>query len=103
MLQIPPIARRIADDERERVLESRELSNHCREALLETLFESGSDLLILPIQDVFGWRDRINQPATVGDDNWTWRLPWPADRLTTEPGAMDVANQLREWSRKHGR
>ena len=24
-----------------------------------------SNLLILPIQDVFGWRDRINQPATV--------------------------------------
>ena len=46
----------------------------------------GSDLLILPIQDVFGWRDRINQPATVGDDNWTWRLPWPSDRCSTEPG-----------------
>ena len=38
------------------------------------------NLLILPIQDIFGWRDRINQPATVGDSNWTWRLPWPADR-----------------------
>jgi 4-alpha-glucanotransferase len=103
VLQIPPIARRIADDERQRVIETPELSNHCREAFLEALFESGSDLLILPIQDVFGWRDRINQPATVGDGNWTWRLPWPADRLTTEPAAMDVANQLQEWSRKHGR
>jgi 4-alpha-glucanotransferase len=74
-----------------------------RDVLLETLYASGSDLLLLPIQDVFGWRDRINQPATVGDGNWTWRLPWPADRLTTEPEAMDVANQLQEWSRKHGR
>jgi hypothetical protein len=46
-------------------------------ALLETLFASGANLLILPIQDAFGWSDRINQPATVGDHNWTWRLPWP--------------------------
>jgi 4-alpha-glucanotransferase len=103
VLQIPAIARRIGDDERQRVIDSQGLSNHCLEAFLETLFESGSELLILPIQDVFGWRDRINQPATVGDGNWTWRLPWPSDRLTTEPEAMAVANQLREWSEKHGR
>ena len=43
-------------------------------------------MLILPIQDVFGWRDRINQPATVGDQNWTWRLPWPSDRLLDGAG-----------------
>lgn len=103
VLAIPAIARRISSDERPRVLAQKELSNHCREALLETLFESGSNLLILPIQDVFGWRDRINQPATVGDGNWTWRLPWPVDRMTTEPEAMGIANQLAEWSRKHNR
>jgi 4-alpha-glucanotransferase len=103
VLQIPAIARRIADDERTRVLDRRGLSNHLREAFLETLFESGSELLILPIQDVFGWNDRINQPATVGDGNWTWRLPWPSDRLTTQPEAMAVANQLKEWAEKHKR
>jgi 4-alpha-glucanotransferase len=103
VVKIPAIARRLGGEELERVLESTSLSNHCREAFLETLFESGSDLLILPIQDLFGWRERINQPATVGDGNWTWRLPWPVDRLTTEPEAMAVANQLQEWSRKHGR
>jgi 4-alpha-glucanotransferase len=55
------------------------------------------------VQDVFGWRDRINQPATIGEDNWTWRLPWPSDRLPTEPQAIAVANQLREWARRHNR
>ena len=54
--------------------------------MLETLYASGANLMILPIQDVFGWRDRINTPATVGDDNWTWRLPWASDRLFAEPG-----------------
>ena len=71
-----------------------------RDALLEALYASGADLLILPIQDVFGWRDRINQPATVGDDNWTWRLPWPVDRLPTEPQADAVARQLQDWSER---
>jgi 4-alpha-glucanotransferase len=71
--------------------------------LLETLFAAGSNTLILPIGDVFGWRDRINQPATVGDGNWTWRLPWPADRMSTEPAAMAVAAQLAEWCDRHAR
>jgi len=39
------------------------------------LFASGSDFLLLPIQDLFGWRDRINIPADLGPQNWTWRLP----------------------------
>ncbi len=63
----------------------------CARRCSKSLYASGADLLILPIQDVFGWRDRINQPATVGDGNWTWRLPWPVDRLLTEPEAMAVA------------
>jgi 4-alpha-glucanotransferase len=94
---------RVSDEDRSRALETRQLPHVMREALLEALFASGSDLLILPIQDAFGWRDRINQPATVGNDNWTWRLPWPCDRLSLEPGAMAVASQLREWVRRHRR
>ena len=42
-----------------------------RDALLEILFGSSSDLLILPIHDVFGWRDRINYMRKV---MW-WQLP----------------------------
>jgi 4-alpha-glucanotransferase len=74
-----------------------------RTVLLEVLFASGANLLILPIQDVFGWSDRINQPATVGDQNWTWRLPWPTDRMATERDAIAVARQLRAWSSAYGR
>jgi 4-alpha-glucanotransferase len=73
------------------------------EALLETLFASGSNTLILPVGDIFGWRDRINQPATVSENNWTWRLPWPSDRMPTEPVAMQVAQQLAEWCARHAR
>ena len=74
-----------------------------RDGLLEVLFASGSDFLILPIQDVFGWRDRINVPATVSDENWSYRLPWPVDALENEPQARERAARLREWAARHGR
>jgi 4-alpha-glucanotransferase len=103
ILAIPSLRQRITVEDRARALAERPLPHTVREALLESLFASGSDILILPIQDAFGWRDRINQPATVSTDNWTWRLPWPSDRLTTEPQAIAIGNQLREWSARYGR
>jgi 4-alpha-glucanotransferase len=71
-----------------------------RDALLRTLFHSGSNLVILPIQDIFGWRDRINTPAVVDNQNWTWRLPWPVDALFTEPDAIERARFLRSLARR---
>jgi 4-alpha-glucanotransferase len=73
-------------------------SSRLRDGLLETLFVSGSDLLILPIQDVFGWRDRINLPGSLASDNWTWRLPWPADTLAANPEARERSEMLRRWA-----
>jgi 4-alpha-glucanotransferase len=102
-LEVPSVAAQLTQEDCARALEDPVLSHGVREALVETLFASGADLLILPIQDAFGWRDRINQPATVGKENWTWRLPWPCDRLATEPEAIAVATQLREWARRHRR
>ncbi|MGH9888401.1 MAG: 4-alpha-glucanotransferase, partial [bacterium] len=74
-----------------------------RDTLLEALFASQSNLLLIPIQDAFGWRDRINEPATVTDDNWTYRLPWPVDKLDEVPEARERQEQLRAWSEKHQR
>ncbi len=76
---------------------------HMRDALIEVLMASGADLLILPIQDVFGWQDRINQPATVANSNWTWRLPWPVDTMLTETEANAAASRLKEWTERYGR
>lgn len=74
-----------------------------RDALVEALYASGSDLLVLPVQDVFGWTDRINVPATVGDSNWTWKLPWFVDDLAAQPDAQERQRALRVWGRRHGR
>ena len=62
----PSVRSRLSEPERTQAIASPSLSSlSVRTALLEVLFASGADLLILPIQDVFGWSDRINQPATV--------------------------------------
>ena len=102
-LAVPTMRSLLTDEDRAHAMNAPELSHPVREALIETLFASRCDLLIVPIQDAFGWRDRINQPATVTALNWTWRLPWPVDRLALEPVALGVATQLREWAGKHGR
>ena len=74
-----------------------------RDIILECLFASASLILLFPVQDIFGWADRINQPATVTADNWTYRLPWPIDRLDAEPEAQERQAALRRWAEKHGR
>ena len=74
-----------------------------RDVLLEALYASRSDLLLLPLQDAFGWRDRVNEPATVGENNWTYRLPWAADTLSAQEQAREVQARLREWARRHAR
>jgi 4-alpha-glucanotransferase len=103
VLEIPSIRDRLSEVERTDAIASPELSPVVRAALLETLFACGADLLILPIQDVFGWSDRINQPATIGDQNWTWRLPWPIDRMMGEEEAIAVAKQLKAWAAQYER
>jgi 4-alpha-glucanotransferase len=74
-----------------------------RDVQLETLFASGSNLLLMPVQDVFGWADRINEPATVTDENWTFSLPWPSDQLDDIPEARERQDSLRRWAEQYGR
>ncbi len=70
-------------------------SDGLRDAILCLMATAASDHLFFPIQDVFGWRDRINTPATVGDHNWTWRLPWAVDEWADRPDTVERASFLR--------
>jgi 4-alpha-glucanotransferase len=74
-----------------------------RDTLLEALFASNSRFVVLPVQDVFGWADRINEPATVTPDNWTFRMPWLCDRLDDVPAARERQRRLRGWATKYER
>ena len=95
-----PTIRRIANG---RDIAQAPFNPDVRDIIIEALFASASDLVLLPIPDVFGWSDRINQPATVDDKNWTYRLPWPSDRLNDIPDARDAQQRLRAWADRYGR
>jgi len=70
-----------------------------RVGILHSLLSSGSRLTLIPLQDVFGWTERINTPAVVDDINWTWRLPWPVDTWLDGPQTVEPADRLRAWTR----
>ena len=103
VLAIQLVRARLADQGCARALTVPGLPDELRDALIEALYASGADLLISPIQDVFGWRDRINEPGTVSSANWTWRLPWPSAVLSATPESVAAAARLRTWATRHGR
>jgi 4-alpha-glucanotransferase len=78
-------------------------SDALRDELLDLAYRSGSDHVFLPLQDIFGWRDRINTPATISESNWSWRLPWPVDELARVPAAVERAEFCRTLAVASGR
>ena len=90
-LAMPSVERHLADS-------SSEL-----DAIVRALLDSASYLTIVPMQDFFGWADRINTPASVSEENWSWLLPWRVDRLLETPEARDRAAQVALWTRAAAR
>ncbi len=74
-----------------------------RDALVELVYRSGSDYALFPLQDLFGWRDRINTPATVNDGNWSWRLLAPCDTWLDRDDTRERADDLRALAQKTSR
>jgi 4-alpha-glucanotransferase len=78
-------------------------SEPLRDAMLDLAYRAGSDRLFIPVQDLFGWRDRINTPGTVTPHNWTWCLPWAVDRIQASPEAQERSAFLRRLAEATGR
>ena len=74
-----------------------------RDAIVQILYASASDIVLLPIHDVFGWRDRINTPALISDQNWTWRLPWPVEDLRREAEGLERAAFTERLAKRYER
>ena len=74
-----------------------------RDEILGLTYHAGSELLLLPVQDAFGWPDRINTPATIGDENWTWRMPIGVDAMQKDAGAIECADRLRRLAEESER
>jgi 4-alpha-glucanotransferase len=71
--------------------------------LLGDLYRSNSDLVLVLAQELLGVRARINTPATVSDDNWTWRLPRPIEDLEQDSGVIARLDAIRVLVEKAGR
>jgi len=71
-------------------------------ALLDGLYGAASELVVLPLPDAYGGRERINVPATVGPTNWAYRMPWTVDELA-RGAAEDVRARLHALAERHGR
>jgi len=78
-------------------------SEPARQAVLEALLGSGAYLSLVPLQDVFGWTDRINTPAVVDEINWTWRVPFPVDTWLQRDDTLARADALKALTRMAGR
>lgn len=79
------------------------LTETTRWSVLDLMLAASSQFVILPIQDIFGWRDRINTPATVGDENWTFRVTPPIDGWLAAGLTLDTARALRRIAHRHHR
>jgi 4-alpha-glucanotransferase len=74
-----------------------------KQRMLRVAYEAGSNLLLLPLQDACGWRDRINVPATVAGDNWSWRLPIPVESMEGDQTLASCADALHALSKASSR
>lgn len=72
-------------------------------AVQDQLLQAGSVAVLLPIQDVFGWKGQINSPGTIGPHNWTWRMPVAVETLDSDPSLRHRGELLRELVRRTGR
>ena len=67
------------------------------------MLASASRFTIFPMQDLFGWHDRINTPATwtrttgAGDCRDTWTI----SKRSSAPARAPAL--LKEWTREAGR
>jgi 4-alpha-glucanotransferase len=73
------------------------------EPLLANLYAAASSLVLLQFQDAAGSRDRINTPATVGEHNWTYRIPLPVEDLLSDPALAAKTRLLKRLAVETGR
>jgi 4-alpha-glucanotransferase len=72
-------------------------------SLLGLLFRSGSALSLTLVQELLGERARLNTPRTVGDANWTYRLPRPIEDLEADDRVKARFDRIRTLATESGR
>jgi 4-alpha-glucanotransferase len=81
----------------------RMLEESARFAILTPLYAAPSKLVIVPIQDLFGWSAQINRPGTISAWNWTYRIPLTLERMRRSRAIQEDVVKLREIAMGSGR
>lgn len=71
--------------------------------LFDLVLRAGSRLSLVLVTELLGDKTRINTPATVGDHNWTYRLPEDLETIESDPGVRARMTMFRELVHQNGR
>lgn len=72
-------------------------------AVLRALFEAGSDLTLVQVQELLAAPDRINVPGTVGPHNWAYRMHQNLNDMQHTSALTQRAHAVRELVQRTGR
>jgi 4-alpha-glucanotransferase len=78
----------------------RAFDDSVRDALLRVLYQSASDLCLVPFQDLLGAREQVNVPGSVNDRNWTYRMPMEVESLAADQATSERLHRLSSESRR---
>jgi len=79
------------------------LDDAALDAIIGSLYASPARLVVLPIQDLFGWSEQINHPGLVSETNWTYRLPFELEDRAKLPNIKSRIEKLRTIARESAR
>lgn len=66
------------------------------DGILRPLYLSPARLVMIPMQDLFGWSGRVNWPGTTSPRNWRYRLPIPLEDFAHSAAIRERTAQLRQ-------
>jgi 4-alpha-glucanotransferase len=81
---------------------NRNFDDSVRDALLHVLYQSASDLCLVPLQDLLGTREQVNVPGSVNERNWTYRMPMAVESLGADQATNDRLRRLAREARRLG-
>jgi 4-alpha-glucanotransferase len=87
----------------DRVDPRRPLDDAALDAIIGALYASPARLVVLPIQDLFGWSDQINHPGTISEANWSYRLPFELEDRAKLPAIKSRIEKLHAIAQESAR
>ena len=70
-------------------------------AIFKRVMGAGSCFVIFPLQDIIGEKERINTPGTVGEENWSYRVPFETAEFNS--AYLDNMRMFKEEAQASGR